>query len=120
MATGTVTVTETTHRRVKKIKVAWTCTSAGAAADTTTAYYNGIPKALVTVPSATAAPADDYDITITDTDSVDVLAGQGANRDTANTEYVTSGFIPVTESQLTFTVANAGDVKSGTIYLLVE
>ena len=39
-------------------------------------------------PSGSTAPTDNYDITIEDSDGVDVLGGAGANRDAANTERV--------------------------------
>ena len=40
---------------------------------------------VVTNPGATA-PTDDYDITLVDADSVDIMGGELANRDTANSE----------------------------------
>jgi len=46
---------------------------------------NGYVFLVVTNPGATA-PTDDYDITLTDSDSVDVMGGTLANRDTANSE----------------------------------
>lgn len=40
---------------------------------------------VVTNPGSTA-PTDDYDITLTDADGVDLMGGELANRDTANSE----------------------------------
>ena len=48
---------------------------------------HGFITRVVTNPG-TPAPTDDYDITLTDTDGVDVLGGAGADRDTANSEQI--------------------------------
>lgn len=123
MAAGTVTITETTHTGVKKIKVAWTSGSGGeAAAGTTTKAYDGKVELLTTVPGAAgAAPSDDYDIAVTDADGVDVLAGAGLNRDTANTEQVVASSLgAVAGSPLTITVSNAGNSKSGVAYVYIR
>ena len=63
-------------------------TDPGAAASCTAA---GAPWACCTGSGAGAtctAPGDDYDITLLDADGVDVLGGEGADRDTANTEQI--------------------------------
>lgn len=41
---------------------------------------------VVTDPDGTTAPTDNYDITLTDANSVDVMGGELSNRDTANSE----------------------------------
>lgn len=126
MAAGTVTITETTHTVVKKIKFAWSSGTsggdAGNATGTTTAAYDGKLELLTTIPSGGGtAPDDNYDIAITDSDSVNVLAGGGADRDTANTEQVLGTSLgAVAGSKLTFTVTNAGNGKAGTAYLYVR
>jgi hypothetical protein len=123
MAAGTVTITETIHTTVKKIKFAWTSGTGGeggTASGTTTYAYDGKLELLTTDPGATA-PSDDYDITITDSDSIDVLAGAGANRDTANTEQVLGSSLgAVAGSKLTINITNAGDAKVGTAYLYIR
>lgn len=61
-----------------------------------------------------AIPADNYDVTLSDSDTVDALAGQGANLSNAgNVEKVTA-LGAVAGSALDFAVANAGATKSGT------
>lgn len=121
MAGMVCTITETTHTSVKKIKFAWTSDdAAGTASGTTTSYYTGKILGLATDPGATA-PDDNYDITITDSDSVDVLMGAGANRDEATTEYVLSTSLgAVVNSQLTINVSGAGNAKVGTAYLYIR
>ena len=70
----------------------WTAAADGSVADIPidelflTGYGYSL-HSMVTDPGATA-PTDNYDITIEDSDGVDVLGGAGANRDAANTERV--------------------------------
>src|SRR5574343_825400 len=112
-------ITEDTTGGLQKIKWTWTCSSAGSYSEASTKRYNGSVQMLITIP--TDGPTDDYDITITDGDSVDVLAGQGADRDTTTTEYkkATDGLGFVKSSLLTLNVSNAGDAKSGTVILYI-
>lgn len=123
---GTVTITEETFSTVKKIKFEWTSENGGAnagkATKTTTGVYSGEIIRLVTVPgAAAAAPTDDYDVTVTDEDSTDVLMGAGANRDTLNTEQVLASSLGcVANDKLTINVTNAGDGKQGTLYLYIR
>lgn len=123
MAAGTATIAETRHTTVKKI--AWTWTSGtgaegGTVTSTTTHAYDGKCELLTTDPGSTA-PTDDYDITITDSDGVDVLGGGGTDRDAANTEQVLSSNLgAVAGSKLTLNVTNAGDAKGGVVYLYIR
>lgn len=118
-AAGTVTVVEQTGYHIRKIAWSWTCTAGGAADLVTTNTYTGRIVGLVTDPGATA-PTDDYDITVTDQDGVDVLNALGANRDTANTEQVVTGMGFVVGSTLTLNVTNAGSAKVGQVWLYVQ
>jgi hypothetical protein len=123
MAAGTVTIAETIHSSVKKIKFTWTSgtgAEGGTASGTTTHAYSGKLDLLVTDPGSTA-PTDNYDITLTDDDGVDVLSNAGADRDTANTERVLGTSLgSVAGSKLTFSVAAAGDAKEGVAYVYIR
>lgn len=119
--TGTCTVTNHISGSVKKIKFAWTSDASGDVEKAVTRTINGIALALVTDPGATA-PTDNYDITIEDEDSIDILNGNGSDRDTSNTEQVavdldTGQGRPVAATSYTFKVANAGNAKVGTAWL---
>lgn len=106
---------------IKKVTAAWTSNGSGAATGATTTVLDGKLIGLTTIPSGAAAPTDNYDVTVTDSDGHDVLLGAGANRDTANTEHVTEGSLAaVSHSPLTFTIANAGDTKQGTVILYIR
>ena len=123
MAAGTVTITEETYGTIKKIKFAWTSGDGaedGTASGQTTEVYSGKILGLATDPGS-PAPTDDYDITVTDEDGIDVLMGGGADRDTANTEYVLSASLgAVANDKLTINVAAAGTNKKGIAYLYIR
>jgi len=121
MAGMVCTIDEITYTSVKLVKFTWTSDdTAGTATGTTTEYYDGKILGLATDPGS-PAPDDNYDITITDNNSLDVLIGSGANRDTANIEYVKEADLcAVVASQLTLNVSNAGNSKQGVAYLFIR
>lgn len=53
---------------------------------TNMAYLEGKYLVKVTTNPGTTAPTDNYDITITDANGVDIMGGTLANRDTSNSE----------------------------------
>jgi hypothetical protein len=124
MADGTVTITEKKYGSVKKITFAWvagTAGEAGTASGTTINAYDGKLILLSTVPSVSAQPDDNYAVTITDDDDIDLLAGNGANRDETNTEYVTyANMGAVAGSVLTINVSSAGASNEGMAYLYIR
>lgn len=101
------------------VECAWTSSAGGTASETTSFDLHGQVLWAAFVPDGVAAPTDNYDVTVTDERGYDVLCGAGANRDTANTEYITSGLGAVASSRLTFSVANAGNAKSGKVALWI-
>ncbi len=122
---GTTTPVEELVGNVKKIIWAWTCDASGNVNGTggqTANAYNGAIERLVTVPAGGgSAPSDNYDVTILDEDSTDVLLGAGVDRDTANTEQVARASLGVVANdKLTLNIANAGNAKGGTVYLYLR
>lgn len=128
-----MTFTYETLGPIVKIIGTWTSNGSGAASGTTARVMGDLVKAI-TDPSATA-PTADYDITITDEQSFNVLTNcedDLADRHTSNTEEVyflipnlaatdPGGVVhPVVADKLTVAVANAGDTKSGVVYLFVR
>ncbi len=98
--------------RIVKSTMTWTSSDTGAA--TGTAYIDGAIVRVVTNPGGTA-PTDDYDLTIIDSDGVDLLAGEGANRDTSTSEQIFPTNTPFHNGIVTVTIANAGDTKDGVV-----
>jgi hypothetical protein len=123
MAGSAMVFTEVTHGTVKKIKVAWTSDSVtGAVSGTTANPYSGRIIGATTVPGAAgAAPDPNYDITVSDNDSVDIALGALANRHTSDTEYVAEAAMAgVAHSTLTVSIAAAGNSNSGVLYLYIR
>lgn len=106
------------------IRFKWTCTTTGNVIYTMTDYVAGRVSRFTTNPGATA-PESNYDITLTDEDSVDILNGCAANRHATNTETVypmhtasvtTTGLAEIAfAGLLTFNVTNAatGTARNG-------
>lgn len=132
--TMTCTLDSRAGSGVRVLTVAWTSDASGNATGTTPVLIGRLVKA-VTVPSASVAPTDNYDIAMTDEQGLDVLTGVQstlANRDTANTEQVyflvldaagtplAQSVHPLVANALSISVTNAGNAKSGTLYLYLE
>lgn len=126
----TFTYDEIAGQGIRKIIASWTSDGSGAAAGTTKKICGELIKGVT---NPTDSPTDDYDLVITDSDSVNVLGNcfdDLQDRDTTNTEEVyfslsnkagtavAMAAFPVVCSPLTLTISNAGDTKSGvaTIY----
>lgn len=85
-----------------------------------TKKVSGKVKRMVTNPDNTDTPSANWDLTITDEDGVDILEGEGANRDPAGAGTSEGYAFTISEliaSKLTFTVANAGAAKKGVVKL---
>lgn len=114
-----VTTTEKTTFSPRQIKFVWVSAADGTATGTTTNRYNGAVIDAVFVNGTT--PTDQYDITVTDSNSVDVLNALGANLSNAATTHKVykDGLGAVVDSTLTLNVTNAGDTKGGTVILTI-
>lgn len=91
-AAGTVTQSYTKTDRyvdetVRELTFSWTgdASDGTVPATATTAAVNGYVFMAVTNPGSTA-PTDNYDITLTDADGVDIFGAELSNRDTTNSE----------------------------------
>lgn len=121
MAEACTITTTKSGGAVRKLKFAWTSAADGTCTSAATDPVDGEVLGLTTVPDGVAAPTDDYDVALNDADSVDVLAGAGANRDTANTEHVTNpASLGYAKGPLTLEISNAGDSKQGTVYVWIR
>jgi hypothetical protein len=122
--TRNIVKTKYEGKAVEKIEIAWTSTAGGAATVAIEKLHGYIVK-LVTDPDGTDAPTANYDITLVDEHGADALAGAGIDRHTSTTEVVypkgTNAVVPVfIAGTATFTVAAAGNAKSGvaTLYIV--
>lgn len=121
---------------IRKVIADWVSDdSTGAASGTTRKIVGKLIK--ITTDPGSAAPSDNYDVTIVDEKSVSVVAGCQnltalGTRDTANSEetylYILNAdgtpigipSYPVVCDKLTIGIANAGNSKTGQIVLYYE
>ena len=91
-ATVTESITWIPGQTIKIVKVTWVGETSGVVPNTTISPLNGRVLRVETNPhvNGTIQPQDNYDIQIVEHNnaSIDILGGQGANRDTANTETI--------------------------------
>lgn len=115
-------VTEEKISHIKKVKFEWVSAAEGTASGTTSNIYSGEIIRLVTIPGIdAAAPTDNYDVVVNDEDTTDILMGAGVNRDTTATEQVLGSSLGcVANDQLSLSIANAGDTKSGTVIVYIK
>lgn len=113
---------------ITKVTIPWTSSAGGSY--TEAILLTGFLVQVEFVPGATT-PTAAYDITIPNANSIDVLAGTGANlsETTATrkcpcvtaTDGTNSSVVPFyLDGSHTFTVANAGNAKNGTVTLWIR
>jgi hypothetical protein len=113
---------------IEKIRASWTSDGSGAQSQSINIY--GVILRVVTDPGS-AAPTDNYGVTLTDANNIDLFASQGANRDTSNSEHfcpglaftdgTTTSVMPISHyGAATLAVANAGDSKTGEVVIYVK
>ena len=114
---------------IVKYTMSWTSASDGTATFTTPELTGTIVG--VTFDPTTAAPTANYDVTLSDENGVDVLAGQGANLSATVSTRVcpsqpmkdgtTTSTAPIPiHGTLDLSVSNAGDTKSGKVILYLR
>ena len=115
MAVGTVTQTLTSYgysgNAYFKLIFAWTADAANGSvpatdtSETYTALLKGAYLFLAITDPGTMAPTDNYDITVTDSYGVDLVAAMLADRDTATSEQIHP--VPrLVDTALTMTLTN--------------
>ncbi len=116
---------------VVKHTFAWVSAADGSATLASGSAVSGRIERVVIVPSASVAPSNLYDATMTDEDGIDVLAGQGANLSGSNASQVcpavplkdgttTADYPATVDGILTLNITNAGDTKEGKVVLYVR
>lgn len=135
MAGSSTTFTYDDIGRIRKVTMAWVSDDTTGAVTGTSKKITGRLIKAVTIPSGSAAPSDNYDIAITNSDSVNVLGNVEttlADRSTSATQEVyflikdgagtpqARALNPVVCSTLAIAVTNAGNSKEGTVILYYE
>lgn len=114
---------------IQRLDCAWASDDSGDVSGHAFAVPTGMLLQVKTVPDGTTAPSDNYDLTIVDGDSADLLGGAGADRDNSNAEIfapligdaTTKNQRPLVDGTgtLDVVVANAGDSKKGIVSLWI-
>lgn len=125
---GSITVTKTPGDTTK-YNIAWTSDASGNVSANTFVMKRGrITQAKFLPGAGGAAPSAGYGATLLDGDGIDLLMGLGASRSASNAEAapLNSGQGEPASSirwfeggNVTPTIANAGNAKSGTLILYV-
>lgn len=110
---------------VTEYSMAWTSAVGGTVSQAVNVKRGEIIGAKFVPGSGADQPTNLYDVTLEDGDSVDVLAGTGANLSNGTSTRAvpllsTYGAVWFEGGQLTLTVANAGDTKKGTVKVWVR
>lgn len=121
---------QTNRAALTRYVISWTSDGSQAYAETIAIQSPG-ELIAVTFDPGTPAPTANYDVVLTDSEGVDVLAGQGANLSDTVSTMVCPG-IPVKDGtttsvgprpvygNLSLAISNAGASKAGTIVLWVR
>jgi hypothetical protein len=122
MATGALAASSATVTRenigsdMEIVNIAWTAAANGSFASVVFGV-SGCLYYAVTDPGSTT-PTDDYDITVTSAEGIDLAGSQLLDRDTANTEDVKFTTIRCTNGDVTLTITNNSvDSATGVIKL---
>jgi len=125
VAVGTLTVTSSTSvtAGITTYTLAWTSSAGGAVSGNPFTVKRGYLVSAKAIPAAGgSAPTALYDITLVDTDSVDLLNGLAADQSATLGQYFLFDppFYQDGTQQLDLVIANAGNAKSGTVKLWVR
>jgi len=120
---GTLVITYSESRTVKKVLFDWLSDVSGDVNGTLTKKLSGQILRFVFMPDTGGTkPTTAYDVTCEDEDGIDVLAGDGANlANDANTQIIpvfTNGI--AFDGTLELKVANAGNAKGGKVILYMR
>jgi len=126
---GSVSITYSETRTVKKVTLDWTSDASGDATVDTKALSGQILRVCFIPDSGGTQPTDLYDVVLNDADGIDVLEGLGANLSNSTSTdvvpVVTNGtdgnMQPVAvDGVLSLAVSNAGDSKGGKVILYIR
>ncbi len=117
---GTITAVESRQGSVDQIVFSWLSDASGDGTATATTYsYSGDLLKVVCEPGATT-PSDLYDVTLSDDNDLDLLAGQGVDCPDAANLVITGGMLPITNSTISLTIAGGGNAKIGKVYIYIR
>lgn len=114
------------YGKLKVITLSWVNGSGGDFTDFTTPMIDGMVYMVLTDPDGSTVPTDNYDVTLKNSNGIDIMGGKLTDRDETNTEverpYILSetSFTPFpVDGALTLAIADAGNSKVGVIKIYV-
>lgn len=117
---GSITITYSETRTVRKASLAWTSDGAGAVNGVLTKDLSGELLRVGFIPGGGGTqPTDLYDLVLLDADGVDVVAGAGAN---LSNSLKTQSLLAArgVDGTLELQITNAGAAKTGTVTLYLR
>ena len=118
-----VTFSDSNTQTIRKYTISWTSDASGDATANTIVLSGSIARVNFVPGSGATQPSNLYDITLKDSDGIDILLGAGA--DLSNVTSVTT--IPLISSnkivineKLAIAVSNAGNAKTGTVTIYIN
>ena len=126
---GTLVVTYSETRTVKKVTLDWLSAADGSCTGNTKTLSGQILRLVFVPDSGGTQPSDLYDVLLNDSDGIDILAGLGANlSNAASTQVVpvvtngTAGNMApmAVDGILSLAVSNAGNAKGGQVILYMR
>ena len=128
LAAGSCTTSVDNENGLKIIVFDWTSSAGGAVSGEGTISVTGVILGVLFVPDTDVS--DNYDVTIVDSNSMDVIIGVGAdqpgsgdmsNNDRIRTPQTTDGAnVVLYNTAITPAISNAGNAKHGYIYLILN
>ena len=112
------TTTSLSSRKMRLVTLAWT-SSGGGSVSSTFDIGGGYIHSVEVVPGSGAdQPTDQYDVTITNSNGIDILSGRGANQSSsAGAIYQMNPPLFHRGDTMTLTVSNAGAANTGTVLI---
>lgn len=126
--TMSVEIEDFADEPVRVVSISWTADDDGYTTGTLRRLSGTILRVVTNPADGDEAPSDNWGVTLTDRDGIDVFAGKGANRDTADSEAfvpligdgATTDQLVTVAGELTLAVSSAGPSKSGVIRIYLQ
>lgn len=117
---GTVVLTKDQQGPLTKYTLAWTSSAGGAVSGNPFAVHGTLAQVRVVPNTGATQPSDQYDMTLVDANSIDVLDGEGANLSNSTGDIFLCDPLIFVDTSLDLVIAAAGSAKTGTVEVWVR
>lgn len=127
-AAGSATTLTYTDEKIRVVEWSWTSDAAGTVSGEGAVTITGIILGILFEPDDTDTPTNLYDVQLLDDGSADILHAVGANQPSDDSDTgkmrcpinADGQLVILYEKQITPSITNAGNAKSGIIYLFLK